>query len=173
MTGPAMRSTPATGPPTSTHASDGNYGSAPTANYGSAPASYGSTPAASYASNPAASYGSTPTASYATTASTPAAALAASYASTHASTPSSTSASSAAASHTGDYVSGEQYRYALTNFVRTHLSKISLHFPLTGLPIPHMGSDSDSRRPSHIRRSRNSGPSSKSRSGRSHGSKHA
>jgi hypothetical protein len=119
-----------------------------------------------------ATHAPTPAASYASTASTPAAAIAASYTSTQASTPASAPASTAAAAHTGDYVSGEQYRYALTNFVR--ISIISLHFhPLTGHPIPHMDLDSDSLRPSRIRRSRNSGPSSKSRSDRSHGSKHA
>ena len=52
-------------------------------------------------------------------------------------------ASIAAAAHTGDYVSGECYRYALTNFVRTSIQTI-ITFPLTGHPIPHMDSKSDS-----------------------------
>jgi len=151
MTGPVMRSTAITGPATHSSTSDANYPS---------------TPAASYPSNPATSYHST--------APTPAATLAASYASAQASTPASTPASTAAATH-GDYVSGEQYRYALTNFVRTFYPKYIITFPLISLLISHMDSNSDpnSLRPSHIRKSRNSGPSSKSRSGRSHGSKHA
>src|SRR6266849_736753 len=138
MTGPAMRSTPVTGPGS---ASD---------------TSYVSTPAASYAST-----ASTPATSYAPSPSTPAASYAASYASPHASTP----AGAGAVLHTDDYVSGEQYRYALTNFVRTSIKEI---YPLTFLPIPHVDAYSYSLRPSHIRRSRNSGPSSKSRIGRSH-----
>ena len=161
MTGPAVRSTPATGPATST---DGNYASSPTA-------SYASNPVTTYASNPATSYASTPATSYAT-ASTPAASYAANYASSQASAPASAPVSTAAA--TGDYVSGEQYRYALTNFVRTSIKNpITITFPLTRPPIPHMDLDLDSLRLSHIRRSRNSGPSSKSRSGKLHGSRHA
>jgi hypothetical protein len=125
-----------TGPATSTQPST------PAASYASTPAtSYASTPATSYASTPATSYASTPAASYASTASTPAATLAASYASTQASTPASTPSSTAAASNTGDYVSGEQYRYALTNFVRKCNQKYHLTLPLTLLPIPHMDSD--------------------------------
>jgi hypothetical protein len=149
MTGPAMRSTPVTGPATSPHASS-------------------------------------PTASYAPTTSTPAAAFAASYSQGHTSTqasttssaPASTAAAAAAAAHTGDYVSGEQYRYALTNFVRTPIQKYPHFHPPTDWPTfrfspygPGFGFGYD--RPSRIRRSRNSGPSSKNRSGRSRGSRHA
>lgn len=65
-----------------------------------------------------------------------------------------------------EHVSVEQYRYALTNFVRTYHRDIT---PLTLPLIPHM----DSLRLSRIRKSRNSGGSSRSRSGRSHGYKHA
>ena len=82
--------------------------------------------------------------------------------------PSTVSSHAAASIHTPDHVSAEQYRYALTNFVRTFIQHIIL---LTDLLIPHM--DSLIIRPSHIRRSKNSGLNSKSRSGRSHGSKHA
>jgi hypothetical protein len=69
---------------------------------------------------------------------TPAASYAANYASPEAST-ASTPASTPAASYTGDYISGEQYRYALTNFVRTSIQNISFTFPLTFLPIPPYG----------------------------------
>jgi hypothetical protein len=102
-----------------------------------------------------------------------AASIAASYSSTQASNPASTPA---AAAHTGGCVSEELYHCVLTNFVRTSIQKI-VTFRLTGLPIPHM--DSDSLRSSRIIRlrncnprsrncgpsSRNSGPSSKSGTG--------
>ena len=81
-------------------------------------------------------HASNPTTSYAPTTSTPAAAFAASYTQDYASTQASTttsapssSSSSAAATHTGDYVSGEQYRYALTNFVRTNIQSQNITFP--------------------------------------------
>ncbi|KAI0277297.1 hypothetical protein BGY98DRAFT_631609 [Russula aff. rugulosa BPL654] len=100
MTGPAMRSAPVTGPATS---SDGNYVSAPGASYAAA----------------------RPVVNYTSTASTPAATYAATYASAQASTrasvPTSTSTAAAAThTHTNDFVSGEQYRYALTNFAIAH-----------------------------------------------------
>lgn len=82
---------------------------------------------ATHSSTSDANYASTPAASYPSTAPTPAATLAASYASAQASTPASTPSSAAAA---GDYVSGEQYRYALTNFVRTFYPKYIITFPL-------------------------------------------
>jgi hypothetical protein len=70
-------------------------------------------------------HASNPTASYAPTTSTPAAAFAASYTQgytpTQTSTPASAPAPAHTAAHTSDYVSGEQYRYALTNFVRTSI----------------------------------------------------
>ena len=90
--------------------------------------------------------------------------IAASYSSTH-------PASTATAAHIGDYFSEEQYRYALTNFVRTSIQYHYI-FPLTSLPIPHVDWGSGSLRLSHIRRSRNRGLCLKNRSGRSHGSKH-
>ena len=77
-----------------------------------------------------------------------------------------TAATSNPPNHASDHVSGEQYRYALTNFVRTSVKDV---VPLTAHLIPHM----DSLRPSLIKRSRNSGHSSRSRSGRSHGCRHA
>ena len=81
----------------------------------------------SYVSNPAPSYVSN-TPSYDPTASSPAANYAANYVSPQASPP-----AGAAAPHPDDYVSGEQYRYALTNFVRTsvqnHIIYISTDFP--------------------------------------------
>jgi hypothetical protein len=167
MTGPAMRSAPVTGPATSS--SDGNYVLTPAASYASTPAS---------TSHAATNYASTPATSYASTAPTPAASYAANYASTQASTPASPPAGAAGVAHAGDYVSGEQYRYALTNFVRTNIYHQNHHHISADSNWPSdspfgSGLARDSLRPLHTRKSRNSGPSSKSRSGKSHGSKHA
>jgi hypothetical protein len=135
MTGPTMRSTPVTGPATSTsnhpptsaasYASTASiYPSTPAASYASTASTYPSTPATSYAST-APTYPSTPATSYASPASTPAA----SYAPTQASPPASTPSSTAAAAQTGDYVSAEQHRYVLTNFVRTSIQKYPFTIP--------------------------------------------
>jgi hypothetical protein len=119
-----------TGPATS---SDGNYVSAPGASYAAA----------------------RPVVNYTSTASTPAATYAATYASAQASTrasvPTSTSTAAAAThTHTNDFVSGEQYRYALTNFVRTNIyPKGSLHFHSLALRFPHVDSDSHRIRLGH------------------------
>jgi hypothetical protein len=86
-------------------------------------------PARNYVSTPAATYAAaSPVVNYTSTAST----LATTQASTCTSVPTSTS-TAAATTHTGIFVSEEQYHYALTNFVRTNIYPkahyISTHWP--------------------------------------------
>lgn len=63
--------------------------------------------------------------------------------------------------HSTDSVSGEQYRYALTNFVRA--------FPCYNYLVADAPDTPISVRPSPIKRSRSSEGSSRSKNGRSHG----